>query len=137
MPNLRGLFYLIIGAGTSRLALHLWTLLGSATLMAWAAWKRLPFELMVVVAVLVGYHGYIHDSVLLLIPLLTCQISDDQGDWRKVLAWGALALGPSFTFANRVPDAFLAVVYLAFLVVMAKSAGRSTERLPDGSRGEK
>src|SRR5262249_26996797 len=80
MPSFRGFFFGVAGGWTSRWTLQVLTVLSSVALMVWAGWKRLSFELMVVAAVLVGYHGYIHDSVLLIIPLLNSRIEGKRDD---------------------------------------------------------
>ena len=77
---------------------------------------------MVIVAVLVGYHGQIHDSVLLLLPLLKCRILASTGAGKRLLAWSLLLACPVLAFVLRVPYAVLSLVYLAFIVAMPGSS---------------
>jgi hypothetical protein len=77
----------------------------------------------VIVAVLVSYHGLIHDSVLLLLPLLTCGITLSPGSGKRLLMWSLLVATPTLTFGLHWPLALLSLVYLAFLVLMADGAG--------------
>jgi hypothetical protein len=116
MPNLRGLVQLLLGARVPGAALQILTVSLSGLLMAWAVLKRLPFELLVVIAVLVSYHGLIHDSVLLLLPLLTCRIASSQGN--RLLAWGTLVASPMLAFVLHLPLALLSIVYLVVLVAV-------------------
>jgi hypothetical protein len=116
MPNLRGLVQLLFGARVPGATLQVLTVSLSGLLMAWAVLKRLPFELLVVIAVLVSYHGLIHDSVLLLLPLLTCGIASSQG--KQLLAWGTLVASPMLAFVLHLPLALLSLVYLVFFVVL-------------------
>jgi hypothetical protein len=88
--------------------------------MAWAITKRLPFELLLVLVVLVSYHGQLHDSVLLLLPLLNCRISPVAIDWKHLLAWSLLLASPTLAFVLHFPLALLSLVYLAFLVANGK-----------------
>jgi len=121
MPNLRGLFHFSLGERVSGAALQILTGVTSAALLGWAIVKRLPFELMVIVAVLVSYHGQIHDSVLLLLPLLECRIPVSPGAGKRLLAWSLLLACPVLAFVLRVPYAVLSLVYLAFIVAMPGS----------------
>jgi hypothetical protein len=119
MPNLRGLVQLLFGAMISPEELKILTMVASAALVVWAIVKRLRFELLIVVAVLVSYHGLIHDSVLLLLPLLRCGIPSTLEIGKRLAAW-MLLICPTIAFATFVPYAALAVVYLAFLIVIAR-----------------
>jgi hypothetical protein len=118
MPNFRGLIQLLLGAKVSGTMLQILTVMASMALLVWAILKRLPYELMVVVSVLVSYHGLIHDSVLLLLPLLTCGIDPAPGSEKRLLIWSLLAGSPILMFVMPVPPALLSLVYLAFLVLM-------------------
>ena len=127
MPNLRGLIYLLLGPRVSATVPHILTALLSALLLGWATIKRLPFELLVVVAVLVSYHGLMHDSVLLLLPLLACRMSlAEPGSGKRLFVWILLLTSPIVVFVMDMPLAVLCPVYLAFLLVMAQ--GESGDR---------
>ena len=122
MPNLRGLIEFTLGRWVSSFTAQIMIGVSSLALLAWAVIKRLPFGLLVVVALLVSYHELIHDSVLLLLPLLTLPSQDP----KRLLVWCLLLASPSLAFLIfHIPLAGLAVVYLAFLLVMAKGAGES------------
>jgi hypothetical protein len=120
MPNVRGLVQLLGGTRFSSTTLLVVTVLVSALLLVWAVMKSLPFELMIVASVLVSYHGYIHDSVLLLLPLLTCQICSGAGSKKRLVAWGAVLAAPTVFFVLHVPFAVLSIIYFLFLLAMTK-----------------
>ena len=116
-----GLIHFSLGERVSGATIQILTGVTSAALLGWAIVKRLPFELMVIVAVLVSYHGQIHDSVLLLLPLLECRIPGSTGIGKRLLAWSLLLACPVLAFVLRVPYAVLSLVYLAFIVAMPGS----------------
>ncbi len=81
MPNLRGLFHAILGQRIPGPILYLCIAAFSAALMgmAIAAWRSgsgardsllLNFALVVTATVLVAFHGNLHDSTLLILPIL-------------------------------------------------------------------
>src|SRR5262245_45480406 len=126
MPNLRGLVSVLQLEQLRPWLAQALTAAASLGLLAWAAVKRLRFELMAVAAVLLSYHGDIHDSVLLLLPLLTLQVAAEK-TW-SFWMWVAMVVLPSVAFVARVPFAALAAVYVVYLLVMAESAaGRRQE----------
>ncbi|HEY6130151.1 MAG TPA: glycosyltransferase family 87 protein [Candidatus Acidoferrum sp.] len=128
MPNLRGLFYLLLGTRVGSGTMQLLTAVASVALMGWAIAKRLPFELLVVVAVLVSYHSAIHDSALLLLPLLKLPISLARG--KRLLAWSLTIAAPALAlFAFHAPLAVVSIVYLIFLAMMAKPASEAGEHM--------
>jgi hypothetical protein len=129
MPNLRGLVQLLLGARVPSVTLQVFTIVASLALLGWAILKRLPFELLAVVALLVSYHGLIHDSVLLLLPLLTCGIVSPMGIEKRLIAWSLVAAAPTLLFALHLPLALLSLVYLGFLVVMANGTAEVGKRL--------
>lgn len=119
MPNVRGFLSAVGVERFGPVMAQAITAAGSLGLLAWAIGKRLPFELMPAVAVLLSYHGNSHDSVLLLLPMLTLGFRP-QGI-QQAASWFAVFLLPTVFFVARIPFAFLAPVYLWFLVVMAGS----------------
>jgi len=133
MPNLRGLIYLLLGARVPPALPPILTALFSTLILGWAILKRLPFELLVIVAVLVSYHGLIHDSVLLLLPLLTCRISSPQETGKRVFVWILLVASPVVAFVLDLPFAVLCIVYAVVLVVLAggKSEVHQDRRVVD------
>ena len=64
MFNIRGMVYQFAGRD-----LWLLTLLVSASLLVWTAFRRPSFALAVAVTLLISYHAHIYDMLLLLIPL--------------------------------------------------------------------
>jgi hypothetical protein len=120
MPNFRGLIYLLLGPRVPAILPQILTAVFSVLIFAWAIIKRLPFELLVVVAVLVSYHGLIHDSVLLLLPLLVCDISSSRVSIKRLFTCILLLTSPVLAFVLNLPFAVLCPVYVAFLAVMAE-----------------
>jgi hypothetical protein len=126
MPNLRGLIEFILGKRVSSHSTQIMIIASSVTLMAWAAIKRLPFELWLIVALLVSYHELIHDSVLLLLPLLTLRSKTP----KKLLVWSLLLASPTLALlVFKIPLTLLAAVYLVFLLVMARGTSESGSEL--------
>jgi hypothetical protein len=115
MPNIRGFLSAVQVERLGPWVAQALTVGASLGLLAWAIWKRLPFEWMPVVAVLVSYHGNIHDSVLLLLPMLASGLRP-QGT-PQMTSWAAVLMLPAVFFVSRMPFAFLAPVYLWFLAV--------------------
>jgi hypothetical protein len=113
MPNIRGFLSAVQIERLGPWLAQTLTAAVSLGLLAWTIWKRLPFELMPVVAVLVSYHGNIHDSVLLLLPMLALSFRP-QGT-PQVASWFAVLILPTVFFVSRIPFAFLAPIYLWFL----------------------
>jgi hypothetical protein len=126
MPNLRGLIEFMLGKWVSSHSTQIIIIASSVTLITWAAIKRLPFELWLIVALLVSYHELIHDSVLLLLPLLTLRSETP----RKLLVWCLLLASPALALlVFKIPLTLLAAVYLVFLLVMARGASESGSEL--------
>lgn len=116
MPNLRGLLSLLQLDGVSARVALIVTAAGTIGLLAWSIVKKLPFELLAVVAVLTSYHGEIHDSVLLLLPLLRCKVAAERP--LQFWSWLAVLVLPSVAFVGRIPFAALAAVYLGYLATL-------------------
>jgi Glycosyltransferase family 87 len=69
MPNLRGLLSVVVGSHGGH-GLAQWLIVGfSILLLGGVASRRASFPLALVAAVLVSYHGLIHDAALLVIPI--------------------------------------------------------------------
>jgi hypothetical protein len=128
MPNLRGLIFLGAPGASPRLvtvlALLLSLLIFSA--LGWAFAKRKSvrsFAPAILTAMLVSYHGPIHDATLLVIPL-TVMISIEEGD--QTLRWlaGTLLLGPTVLFLFGRLYSLLAVPLLVALVVVTNALDR-------------
>jgi hypothetical protein len=126
MPNLRGLIEFILGKWVSSRTTQIMIIASSVALVAWAAIKRLPFELLLIVALLVSYHELLHDSVLLLLPLLTLRSETPI----KLSVWCLLLASPTLALLIfEIPVTLLAAVYLFFLLVMARGTSESGSEL--------
>jgi Glycosyltransferase family 87 len=69
MTNLRGLFYGMLNGRTSPFLLQIILGVASVAVLAWAATRPSSFSLAITAAVLVSYHCFADDALLLLIPL--------------------------------------------------------------------
>jgi hypothetical protein len=127
MPNLRGLIDLCCSRWLSSSAVQIVTIVASVILMGWAIIKRLPFEMLVMVAFLVSYHGYKHDAVLLLLPLLKYTIPALVSGWKRLICWCLLVASPTVLFAFRVPLAVMALLCLAFIAAAKAGEGGADE----------
>ena len=135
MPNLRGLMTALFSAHLSHSAFVLAVGAVSALFVlaaVWASWGKggsakgvqLQFALAVTVTVMVAYHGFLHDMVLLLLPLLLVwNWLEETGlhAWRRKLMAACLLLFFSLTFLSIqgkqgiLVDACAAVVFFALL----------------------
>jgi hypothetical protein len=69
MTNLRGLFYALFNGRTSPFLLQIILGVASIAVLLWAATKPPSFSLAITAAILVSYHCFADDALLLLIPL--------------------------------------------------------------------
>jgi hypothetical protein len=69
MTNLRGLFYGMLNGRTSPFLLQIILGVASVAVLLWAATRPPSFSLAITAAVLVSYHCFADDALLLLIPL--------------------------------------------------------------------
>lgn len=112
MPNIFGLVFAIAGNHT------LITVLISCLVIAWASRKPPSFPLAVAVAMLVSYHGLIHDATILLIPILLFAESGlriSPISWRRIWVSVATVVYPTIAIAVTLPFCLLAVPVLGFL----------------------
>ncbi len=126
MPNLRGLFYLAFAGRIPHSALQIATLLSSLALLVWAACKRLPMELAVMVAILVSYHGGMHDSVLFLLPMLKLPLPPRFPAQVSLLVWFLLLSGATLATVFHLPHASVALLYFPFLFLFATGLKNSS-----------
>lgn len=100
MPNLRGLFSVLAGPYTSHFWIQVVTVVASVLLIFMAARKRPSFSLAIIVAVLVSYHGLIHDATLLVLPIGLLGAASLEGSWaanRWIIGLLCMILaGPTF-----------------------------------------
>ena len=106
MPNLRGLASVLSGAQDPH-NLARWAVIGgTGLLLIWAARQQPSFPLAVAVALLVGYHGLIHDAAILVLPVcvLATKIQDPDPSSRgwAVLAAAALVITPTLLFLGHL-----------------------------------
>jgi hypothetical protein len=95
MVNLRGFLYAVGSAHASQAALALiWAALSMAILL-YAASRPKDFPLAVAVAVLVSYHCFLYDAVLLLIPLSALAAEESL---LAVIAESAVLIAPTILF---------------------------------------
>jgi len=112
MPNIFGLLFAIAGNHT------VITVIISCIVMAWAARRPPSFPLAVAVAMLVSYHGLIHDATILIIPILLfaeAGLRTSPTSWRLVWPSVATVAYPTIALAVTLPFCLLAVPILGFL----------------------
>ena len=112
MPNIFGLVFAIAGNHT------LITVLISCLVIAWASRRPPSFPLAVAVAMLVSYHGLIHDATILIIPMLLFAESGlriSPISWRRIWVSVATVVYPTIAVAATLPFCLLAVPVLGFL----------------------
>jgi hypothetical protein len=115
MPNIRGLLAGILGASN---------IVPSATLLVSVAviaivWRMKPsFPLAVIVAILLSYHGLIHDASLFLIP--ACEIFSSKAAHRltTIAVAAAVFLSPALFFLLRVHYCWIVLPILALLLAL-------------------
>jgi Glycosyltransferase family 87 len=120
MPNLRGLLFVLLKGRISENSLFAITFVASAALVIWALTRRLRLDLVVMVALLVSFHGSLHDSVLMLLPLLHWGITATGPPHKRLLPWIMLFACPTLVFVLGIPLAFLALAYGLSLVAMER-----------------
>jgi hypothetical protein len=69
MPNLRGIFYSVAGSHLPHVAVQAATLLCSVLLLFFISRIRPSFPAAILAALLISYHGNVHDAAVLLIPM--------------------------------------------------------------------
>jgi hypothetical protein len=112
MPNIFGLVFAIAGNHT------LITVIISCVVIAWASRRPPSFPLAVAVAMLVSYHGLIHDATILIIPILLfaeAGLRNSPISWRRVWVSVATVVYPTIAVATALPFCLLAVPVLGFL----------------------
>jgi hypothetical protein len=129
MPNIFGLVFAIAGNHT------VITVLISCLVIAWASRRPPSFPLAVAAAMLVSYHGLIHDAAILVIPILLfaeAGLRDTPTSWRRVWVSVATVIYPTIAVAAILPFCLLAVPLFGFL----QRDGNSRRNLPNVN-GEK
>jgi Glycosyltransferase family 87 len=112
MPNIFGLLFAIAGNHT------VITVVISCIVITWAARRPPSFPLAVAVAMLVSYHGLIHDATILIIPILLfaeAGFRNGPTSWRRVWPSVATVVYPTIAVAATLPFCLLAVPVFGFL----------------------
>jgi hypothetical protein len=112
MPNIFGLLFAMAGNHT------VITVIISCIVIVWAARMPPSFPLAVAVAMLVSYHGLIHDATILIIPILLfaeAGLRTNPPSWRRVWASVAALAYPSIAIATTLPFCLLAVPVFGLL----------------------
>jgi hypothetical protein len=129
MPNLRGLIFGIAGAEHPA-AYWLLTILVVAA-VAWLAWRiqdlEMAFAMSLVAGLLVGYHAYLQDAVLLLLPFAIVIAKSKVVPLRVLMA---LAILPPIYICLMVGRPYNIAVPLVLIAVLAAAL---TNRQPQQS----
>jgi hypothetical protein len=115
MPNLRGLAF---AAGGQRLMV---TAALSILVLAWAIFAKPSFPIFVLTAMLVSYHGLIHDAAILILPLILLGDAAVRRNetWKIWLATGILFY-PTMARIYELPYFLLAIPLLVVLVAFSE-----------------
>jgi hypothetical protein len=127
MPNLRGLAYIMAGARLSSAALQATTVACSGLLLLWAAKRRASFSLAVCAALLVSYHGLIHDAVILIVPmgLILAKAIENLSNKIPVAATALIIFAaPTLLFFCGQRYSLLAAALLPFLLMIGEGDDR-------------
>jgi len=115
MPNIRGLAFAAGGHGL------LVTVVLSVLVLAWAILAKPSFPIFVLTAMLVSYHGLIHDAVILLIPLIVLgHAAVRAGEMWKSWLLIAVLFYPTMAIICGFPYFFLAVPVIGLLVACSE-----------------
>lgn len=115
MPNIRGLAF---AAG----AHGLWvTAILSLLALAWAILAKPSFPFFVLTAMLVSYHGLIHDAVILLIPIIVLgDAAVRAGERWKIWLIVVILFYPTVAVTIGLPYFLLAIPVIALLVICSE-----------------
>jgi hypothetical protein len=115
MPNLRGMAFAAGGGGL------LVTAALSLLVLAWAVLTKPSFPIFVLTAMLVSYHGLIHDAAILVIPLIVLGDAAvrESETWKIWLIIGVLFY-PTLALACPFPNSLLAIPMIALLVAFSE-----------------
>ena len=130
MPNLTGLFQAIGGAHLPAAALRAAILAGTALVLWYAIRLRPSFPVALVVATLVSYHGFIHDSSLLALPLgVFLGHAVSAGNWRSAGAGLVVYVAPTFLSVSGRYFLFT-ILLLGFLYLWRREFERPPSSIP-------
>lgn len=126
MPNLRGLTYAALYF--SPRSVQVITALCSVLVLLYASFKRPSFSLAIVVALLVSYHGLIHDMSLLVIPagrMFAAGLAGRPGNTKRMIALAVtLLVAPAVLFQTGGFYCLLALPLLGGLTAIEEAANR-------------
>lgn len=129
MPNLRGLIDSIGRSHLSASAIQVAVVASSALLILLASRMKPSLPLAILVAILVSYHGLIHDSVLLTVPLSTVLVqSVDENNLPIGIADILLFAFPAFLFAFLGGRYFLMAIPILALLFLQQSTSSKKPR---------
>jgi hypothetical protein len=115
MPNIRGLLCTVTGISSGR-GIALATILCSAVLIAFAARMKPSLPLAIIVAVLVSYHGLIHDTSLLLVPVARAlSLTLPEGRTLTFYAAAVVFVAPAMLFMLSLSYSWMALPILALM----------------------
>jgi len=115
MPNIRGLVFAAGGRGL------LVTAVLSVFVIAWAMLAKPLFPVLVLMAMLVSYHGLIHDAVILLIPLIVFgDAAVRASETRKMWLMVAVLFYPTIAVICGFPYFLLVIPVIALLVASSE-----------------
>jgi len=115
MPNIRGLAF---GAGGHGLLV---TAVLSVLVLAWAILAKPSFPTFVLTAMLVSYHGLMHDAAILLIPLIVLgDTAVRASETWKVWLIIAILFYPTLTVIYAFPNFLLAIPVIALLIASSE-----------------
>jgi hypothetical protein len=135
MANVRGMVFVGLHNWVTPRTLQIVTAVCSIALFLWAVRKKLVFELIVIVAVLLSYHAIEHDLVLLLVPLLKFAPTPDTETKLYLPAWMAVVASPAIFFLLKIAQSVIGVELLFLLFAMTRSAKQSGWRRISRRRG--
>lgn len=124
MPNLRGAMTFLFAAFLGPKAIQVIIVSASLMLWIWAGLRRFPLEYCVIVALLISYHGNVHDTVLLLIPLASFLRGSKTISTPLLALWSLAVFFPAVCLATGLSMSLYGLVLLTFLIVIYRESIR-------------
>lgn len=122
MPNIRGMVFVGLHNWVTPRVLQMLVAGFSICLFVWAVRKKLLFEAIVIVAVLLSYHAIEHDLVLLLVPLMKFAPAPDTATRVYWAAWMSVVASPAIFFLLEIAPSLIGVELLFLLFAMTWGA---------------
>jgi len=133
MPNIFGLLFAVAAGNHTVIAAII-----SCILIALASRSRPSFPLAVTVAMLVSYHGLIHDATILIIPILWFAESALRHERRsspQIWASTGVFIYPSLAVSAMLPYCLLALPVMGFLIAPESKRRNVSEDLSESRLG--